>query len=133
MCTGCGSKLKGANDDDLIKRADVITAIRKAETWSEFHFAPDWDRARQYIDKLPSIDRPQKWISCSEKLPEKKAQKYLIYYQDYLNGGFDYAVVPYLRTPYGWEFEFYNESNNCEAIAWMPLPKPYMYYYTQGR
>ncbi len=50
-------------NDDLIKRSDAIKAVDKAEIWSEAHFVPDWDRARQYIDKLPSADRPHgKWV-----------------------------------------------------------------------
>ena len=77
---------------------------------------------RATIEDAPSVEPEQRWIPCSERLPE------------------DYAKV-LITTKYGIEFGHYDEEEKmwewlCESgtnyweecdsvIAWMPLPEPY--------
>ena len=56
---------------------------------------------------VPSADRPQGWIPCSERLP--KDGRYLCDYGDCIDFG---------RMTNG---EWYVDG----VIAWMPLPEPY--------
>lgn len=61
------------------------------------------------------------WIPCSERLPEKRKEnedtEYLVTID---NGEFKYVTSDYWINWFGnWRW------NDSEAIAWMPLPKPY--------
>ena len=67
--------------------------------------------ARQLIDEQPTIEPEQKWIPCSEILPEKN-DYYLV--QAMMNG--DIFVAK-------WEGSYWNVKT--PIIAWMPLPARY--------
>lgn len=97
------------------------------------------------IDAIPSADRPQEWIPCSERLPEDigpvlvtwKNNDPASYYQ-YIVGKHFIGTAHYHRGKWYWyssvtedllaeygkcETEEFDEA--IEAVAWMPLPKPY--------
>lgn len=66
-------------------------------------------------------DAKPHWIPCSERLPEKRKEnedtEYLVTID---NGEFKYVTSDYWINWFGnWRW------NDSEAIAWMPLPKPY--------
>lgn len=82
------------------------------------------------IDALSSSEKPNKWISVSEGLPEKDSDVIVCCE----NGGMEVAYYhiddTYYPTQYadlnetGW----FNENDDAlyfEPIAWMPLPEPY--------
>ena len=71
------------------------------------------------IEDLPSA-QPQ-WIPCSERLPGKrKGNEDTEYLVTIDNGEFKYVTSDYWINWFGnWRW------NDSEAIAWMPLPKPY--------
>ena len=89
---------------------------------------------RATINHMPTIEPEQKWIPCSERLPE----------EDYWTGAnFQYSASA-LMTVYNAEDEetiidyghtvdgkWYSETTDClvpsswEVLAWMPLPEPY--------
>lgn len=96
------------------------------------------------IDLAPSIDIPQ-WIPCSERLPEDirpvlvtwKNNDPASYYQ-YIVGKHFIGVAHYHRGKWYWYSsvteDLLAEYGECdseefdeaiEAVAWMPLPKPY--------
>lgn len=103
--------------------------------------------AVRYINSAPSIDidRPQGWIPCSERLPDNirpvlvtwKNTDPASYYQ-YIVGKHFIGTAHYHRGKWYWyssvtedllaeygkcETEEFDEA--IEAVAWMPLPKPY--------
>lgn len=74
------------------------------------------------INDMPTIE-PQKWILCSERLPDSD----------------DFVVVtvldehgdtPYRYSDFGWYFDradcwIIDAEQRTDVIAWMPLPEPY--------
>ena len=99
---------------------------------------------RSQIDNAPSIDVPQ-WIPCSERLPENirpvlvtwKNNDPASYYQ-YIVGKHFIGTAHYHRGKWYWYSsvteDLLAEYGKCdseefdeaiEAVAWMPLPKPY--------
>ena len=136
--------------EDLIRRSDAIKALRKLG-----HEVVVIDKvcslgvAAEFIDAIraiPSADRPQgEWIPCSERLPEDirpvlvtwKNNDPASYYQ-YIVGKHFIGTAHYHRGKWYWyssvtedllaeygkcETEEFDEA--IEAVAWMPLPKPW--------
>lgn len=130
--------------DDLIKRSDAIKAV-----WGD-DINPNEDgmvfEAQSHIDRdirlIPSTDRPQEWIPCSERLPSEEERKEWI--DKNLDGiGHLYPCLvtryssinpdrtknnPYVAKHYfdGEDFVNCGEEVCSEYIlAWMPLPKPW--------
>ena len=118
--------------DDLISRQAAIDALWKAlyeyedKTEKQFQESEDLDVGdwilhrifvqnmsdidRQTILNLPSAQPEQRWIPCSERLPEERGF--------YLTTTKDKAVY----------CDYWNEDNFDRTemvIAWMPLPEPY--------
>ena len=123
--------------DDLIKRSDAIGAC-SYETIECYE-------ARKAIRALPSADRPQEWIPCSERLPEDirpvlvtwKNNDPASYYQ-YIVGKHFIGTAHYHRGKWYWYSsvteDLLAEYGQCdseefdeaiEAVAWMPLPEPW--------
>ena len=89
--TGLGCTLTSAECDYLIAHDDVLT---------------------QYITLL---EKEQRWISVSERLPEK-AGTYLVYYKKYL----EMANFDLISTK--WQICFAGMITDIDY--WMPLPNP---------
>jgi len=92
-------------NDDLISRAAAIDVMLAA-------LDDDWesDYAKDRMCELPSAQPEQRWVPCSERLPEKIGF--------YLTTTKDKAVY----------CDYWNEDNFDRTemvIAWMPLPEPY--------
>ena len=115
---------------DLISREAATDDLRGRDP------SQIWDTAdiEVWVNALPSAQPEQRWIPCSERLPE----------EDYWTGAnFQYSASA-LMTVYNAEDEetiidyghtvdgkWYSETTNClvpswwEVLAWMPLPEPY--------
>ena len=129
--------------NDTIKRSDAIKALDNA--WINGTSLLDANEAVKQLNDLPSADRPQEWIPCSERLPEDirpvlvtwKNNDPASYYQ-YIVGKHFIGTAHYHRGKWYWyssvtedllaeygkcETEEFDEA--IEAVAWMPLPKPY--------
>ena len=115
---------------DLISRADAIEAIQNAyckpckergDDHNEVRCrACAFDDAIIQIDALPSAEA--EWIPCSERLPQCGfGMHYLVTCKD--GHGFKDDVYEAFYDKYGWHIG-YNELDDDEIIAWMPLPKP---------
>ena len=138
---------------DLIKREDAIKAMeqrcqdilrifkRKVKV-GEKAIALDMIGC---IKSLPSADRPQEWIPCSERLPEDirpvlvtwKNTDPASYYQ-YIVGKHFIGTAHYCKGKWYWYSsvteDLLAEYGKCdseefdeaiEAVAWMPLPEPW--------
>ena len=145
--------------EDLIRRSDAKDAI-ECVTWYHQNRNKDmvsgansaehqaWYKAEdvyEALEAVPSADRPQGWIPCSERLPEDirpvlvtwKNTDPASYYQ-YIVGKHFIGTAHYHKGKWYWyssvtedllaeygkcETEEFDEA--LEAVAWMPLPKPW--------
>ena len=116
---------------DTIYKEDAIDAI-ECVTWYHQNRNKDmvsgansaehqaWYKAEDIYDALeavPSADRPQEWILCSERLPES-----------------DYMCLVSCKTKKGvksvnrayYSDGYWHGSGSMSGVeAWMPLPKPW--------
>ena len=123
--------------DDLISRQaaiDVADAV-----WSvtgDKNVAKVWDQ----IKDLPSAQPEQRWIPCSERLPEER-DWYLGIFKEPDTGWIN--PIPFIcdyllgtktkaTTKEGWILKGHTDREeyidyyfNLECVAWMPLPEPY--------
>ena len=124
--------------EDLIKKEDAIDAI-ECITWYHQNRNKDmvsgansnehqaWYKSQdvyEALESVPSADRPQGWIPCSERLPSEKD-----YIGDVVIWCTDKSMVGV-----GWYYESTKSWATIddtfppilgEVIAWMPLPKPW--------
>ena len=100
--------------DDLIKRSDAIKALeREKSDWNNDYNVPI-DNCIKRLNKVKSANRPQEWIPCSERLPER-LERVLV---TRANGR--------VEETFRWDNEEYPWNGGYDDIlAWMPLPEPY--------
>jgi hypothetical protein len=115
---------------DLIERQAALDAI------TGYQGVVDKSVAKRILIQLPSAKPEQRWIPCSERLPE--------YNETVLTwDGNAFCVekrIPYIRDDDGepiegdwwvddeydeYESDYYPNLRDGAAIAWMPLPEPY--------
>jgi hypothetical protein len=127
---GCALKLKreavkalkkdvpDINVGDIRFKQDAIDAIDKEADKLESSGAipqSQWLRAARFIvEALPSAQPEQRWIPCSEMLPET-----CMSVMTCSDSGEIYINSYNPKSPTGWAI------GHWEVIAWMPLPKPY--------
>ncbi len=85
--------------NDLISRQAAIDAMAVYD-----------DAERNLRDTLEDLPSAQRWIPCSNRMPEKPG-KYLVTVK---NG-----------NVYAGTFDVISGKFQCAATAWMPLPEPY--------
>ena len=73
---------------------------------------------RNMIDEQPTVEATQKWVPCSERLPEKEEYVLLSLVNLDIVIGFRANAKDYWY--YGGQYLTHNN-----VIAWMPLPEPY--------
>ena len=79
------------------------------------------------IKALPSAQPEQRWIPCSERLPDhpENDDYYLVTIQcEHYDGWDDYVTGFAEWTKRGWE-ELSCYIGQIKVVAWMPLPEPY--------
>ena len=113
-----GQRTSGKREEqmmsDLIRREDAIKVaksfLRNDDEWFQEALASQ-------IRMIPSADRPQEWILCSERLPES-----------------DYMCLVSCKTKKGvksvnrayYSDGYWHGSGSMSGVeAWMPLPKPW--------
>lgn len=112
---------------DTIYREDAIEAIKgNSYAGDDDYIEINGYGAIEDIRALPSADRPQEWIPCSERLPEP--DKYVLLSFD----NFTLAEVGRYEVDddgggafYAGDDEKSYSSYGIFVNAWMPLPKPW--------
>ena len=69
------------------------------------------------INKLPAV-HPQRWIPCSERLPEKSGSYFV-------SGKWASGKVAVGDCEYSKDDGYFQTAWNFDVEAWMPLPEPY--------
>ena len=126
---------------DLISRQAAIDCEYQVKIINDIEYVM-LSEVQMKMRKLPSADRPQEWIPCSERMPSEEERKEWI--DNNLDGiGYLYPCLvtryssinpdrtknnPYVAKHYfdGEDFVNCGEEVCSEYIlAWMPLPKPW--------
>lgn len=122
-----------AMNDDLIKRSDAIGAITNHCENECYYRVDNWcpqcqrEEFEEAIKAVPSADRPQEWIPCSERLPDEDGQYLVWAVIGFVPGHVDDPSTYQGITIAG----YYGNAHPIkwlgtsveEVIAWMPLPE----------
>ena len=128
--------------DDLISRQAAIKYLMTNMNWyDEDGYESDDDYKRECITDLingvPSAQPEQRWIPCSERLPEIKQHVLLSCYGRVIygrmiseDGNSGYPVFEICdsvgeKRPIVLETTVHSKFTTSRIIAWMPLPEPY--------
>ena len=114
----------------LINKEDAIESICDVVI-NEFDVCPTcgYDVAEKALSALPSV-KPQEWIPCSERLPDKDGE-YLVFYEEAVLGPFIEIMwyskpsMPNMKVPGKCFYKSDSEWGDVvydEISAWMPLP-----------
>lgn len=117
---------------DLIKRSDAIQMLDeyiKPFVGLIGDIGSGINGAREIIKSIPTADRPQGWIPCSERLPKIGEHHISEPCLVYCKGGV-YAFAELEENIFGqvgWNCERDDDYHEPigEVVAWMPLPKPW--------
>ena len=135
--------------DDLISRQAAIDAIANCTNCGDektlrayvakHNLDNEWSggvlEAINAVEDLPSAQPEQRWIPCSERLPEEYGE-FLVTMTEKAKAkdlGFDIDETYIRKMRYnsnGWQLprhipSWINEAVKDEVLAWMPLPEPY--------
>lgn len=100
--------------DDTIKRSDAIKALnREKSDWNCDYNVPI-DKCIERLKRVKSADRPQEWIPCSLRSPEKSGEYLVTIGVEQRRIAIGYYSTKYRR--------WYAAG---DAFAWMPLPDPW--------
>ena len=113
--------------NDTIYRRDAIQALVDTEEIKGFAY-------KMLEDRLIGLPSANKWIPCSERLPERNGV-YLVTVQN-AEEGWAFVIhawfnieIPLIYGRKGWTplNEFYDLANQVrpDIVAWMPLPEPW--------
>ena len=115
---------------DLIERQAAIDAFTGVVILEPAQSAKKYiDGVIERIQNLPSAQPEQRWIPCSERLPDIKEHHVsspCIVYCD--NGAYGFAELEEnIFGQVGWNCERDDEYHEPlgEVLAWMPLPDPW--------
>ena len=77
------------------------------------------------IDGLSLTVKPQQWIPCSERLPEKEKKCYWVCTDDGYQFQCRWTNVFGFYESDDWTWSIFDKPQYSKIIAWMPLPEPY--------
>ena len=105
---------------DLVERQAAIKAVNNAFDRETLLTGFVRSIAVRAIRDMPPAQPEQKWIPCSEQLPEEGI-KVLACLKDWRTGERKTVVSYRIDYNYWHGYGRYNEA----CVAWMPLPEPY--------
>ena len=101
---------------DLISRQAAIDIIEAGRLTKLI----DAETAVNGLKGLPSAQPKQKWIPCSERLPEKDG-RYQVTRYDYV-ANTEFIDILWYEENLWWNR---HSTGDYAVTAWMPLPEPY--------
>ena len=109
--------------EEWIKKSDVVKALKPIAEQLSDGLQSDIASA---IMSIPSVDRQQEWIPCSERLPRARESVLLAVnhkYGDWVGEGCYWETTDNhtIWKGYRWNATYWDD----EIIAWMPLPEPW--------
>ncbi len=114
--------------NDTIRRSDAIKQMALmlegiSEDLSEqiiqrFGYDSAEELATEAMSIIPSADRPQEWIPCSERLPREEEQDDELGVLVTLGNGYSGLQYDWYRGDHWYDWNGY-------VLAWMPLPEPW--------
>ena len=106
--------------NDLISRQTAIDALRDAENHAFNSYYQGLKKAHKIIADSPSAQPEQRWIPCSERLPEPRTDVWTCSDIGQIQGYYEENVGV-------WYASFGQGRDYLELIvtAWMPLPEPW--------
>ena len=128
---------------DLIKRSDAINAIHNywkkrletlptkeseyGEVYADIQSVDMFLEHNKilcgFINAIPSADRPQGWIPCSERLPSEQGQ-YLVTFP-LCNGEPWVYILSFNKGKFYETDDEWGDVEYDDVTAWMPLPEPW--------
>ena len=115
------------SETDLISRQAAIDAVNE---WLKLYVInrtmSNATSIQDILRQLPSAQPEQRWIPCSERLPEESGQ-YLITVRYKHVDGYEDVYAEHGEWGNGkWDMFCFGHCGEVESIlAWMPLPEPY--------
>ena len=107
--------------NDLISRQSVKNWLAKWEGYIDHDLIA---RMQCRVIDIPSAQSEQRWIPCSERLPEDNGNYLVTYiYKDDEKGTDEPYAISDMFLP--WKGAFATEEPTDKAQAWMPLPDPW--------
>ena len=110
--------------DDTIKRSDAIKALCDAVDAKKYGEYLYTDEFCKVINAIPSADRQQEWIPCSERVPIE----YRTVLVTWEYAGKSYTTTAFRKTKNAVTYWASNEQPKytpLKVVAWMPLPEPW--------
>ena len=99
------------------------------ESQPQIEKCADCSRRKFYQQGYEDGKNANKWIPCSEKLPDidmsyPNEKDYLVYYEHGCYDVASYSNINRFWHEYTTE-PYWNGAQYCKVIAWQPLPEPY--------
>ena len=122
-------------NDFISRQAAIDAAIEATKKWDGLYPQGLNCEIQEAVNALPSAQPEQRWIPCSERLPEEYGE-FLVTMTEKAKAkdlGFDIDETYIRKMRYnsnGWQLprhipSWINEAVKDEVLAWMPLPEPY--------
>lgn len=128
------SSSKISNSSDCISRKEAIKELEELNVISFYelneHSREAYREMKQMLKELPPTQPEQKWIPCSERLPEEE-EYVLISKKPTKISGSKWSVDIAIRTSdprsgkIQWRDSGFGVIQDDKVLAWMPLPEPY--------